>query len=86
MHFGTKSYLKSTRNHTAKHALSEPKFNLIFDSSITGFPKVINAIYHWNHVHHHKMLTSTYCQLPIHDLSNQLIKDKAWYKHSINTI
>jgi len=22
MHFGTKSYLKSTRNHTAKHALS----------------------------------------------------------------
>jgi len=21
MHFGTKSYLKSTRNHTAKHAL-----------------------------------------------------------------
>jgi hypothetical protein len=23
MHFGTKSYLKSTRNHTAKHALSK---------------------------------------------------------------
>jgi len=23
MHFGTKSYLKSTRNHTAKHALSD---------------------------------------------------------------
>jgi hypothetical protein len=22
MHFGTKSYLKNTRNHTAKHALS----------------------------------------------------------------
>jgi hypothetical protein len=22
MHFGTKSYLKSTHNHTAKHALS----------------------------------------------------------------
>jgi hypothetical protein len=22
MHFGTKSYLKSTRNHTAKHALN----------------------------------------------------------------
>jgi hypothetical protein len=22
MHFGTKSYLKSTRNHTVKHALS----------------------------------------------------------------
>jgi hypothetical protein len=22
MHFGTKSYLKSTRNHTAKHALT----------------------------------------------------------------
>jgi hypothetical protein len=22
MHFGTKSYLKSSRNHTAKHALS----------------------------------------------------------------
>jgi hypothetical protein len=22
MHFGTKSYLKSTRNHTTKHALS----------------------------------------------------------------
>jgi len=22
MHFGTKSYLKSTRNHTAKHALA----------------------------------------------------------------
>jgi len=25
MHFGTKSYLKSTRNHTAKHALSPYK-------------------------------------------------------------
>jgi hypothetical protein len=23
MYFGTKSYLKSTRNHTAKHALRE---------------------------------------------------------------
>ena len=23
MHFGTKSYLKSTRNHTAKHALDD---------------------------------------------------------------
>jgi hypothetical protein len=23
MHFGTKSYLKSTRNHTAKHALKD---------------------------------------------------------------
>jgi len=23
MHFGTKSYLKSTRNHTAKHAPSQ---------------------------------------------------------------
>jgi len=23
MHFGTKNYLKSTRNHTAKHALNE---------------------------------------------------------------
>jgi hypothetical protein len=22
MHFGTKSYLKSTRNHTAKHAIN----------------------------------------------------------------
>jgi hypothetical protein len=33
MHFGTKSYLKSTRNHTAKHALSgaraKPWFVLI---------------------------------------------------------
>jgi len=29
MHFGTKSYLKSTRNHTAKHALSpETHINL----------------------------------------------------------
>jgi hypothetical protein len=26
MHFSTKSYLKSTRNHTAKHAHPDPKF------------------------------------------------------------
>jgi hypothetical protein len=27
MYFGTKSYLKSTRNHTAKHALSVHRFD-----------------------------------------------------------
>jgi hypothetical protein len=30
MHFGTKSYLKSTRNHTAKHALSPIEKNIGF--------------------------------------------------------
>jgi hypothetical protein len=29
MHFGTKSYLKSTRNHTAKHAQSVFVFAVI---------------------------------------------------------
>jgi len=28
MHFDTKSYLKSTRNHTAKDALSQSKFQI----------------------------------------------------------
>jgi hypothetical protein len=27
MHFGTKNYLKSTRNHTAKHAISPLTWN-----------------------------------------------------------
>jgi hypothetical protein len=30
MHFGTKNYLKSTRNHTAKHALRWYGILLIF--------------------------------------------------------
>jgi hypothetical protein len=29
MHFGTKSYLKSIRNHTAKHALNREVFDIM---------------------------------------------------------
>jgi hypothetical protein len=30
MYFDTKSYLKSTRNHTAKHALQQPNSKSLF--------------------------------------------------------
>jgi hypothetical protein len=33
MHFGTKSYLKSTRNHTTKHALKINAWDIFLDAS-----------------------------------------------------
>jgi hypothetical protein len=36
MHFGTKNYLKSTRNHTAKHALSQ-HVKTAFSSAISNY-------------------------------------------------
>jgi hypothetical protein len=38
MHFSTKSYLKSTRNHTAKHALIKKKM-LRATSRLQAFEK-----------------------------------------------
>jgi hypothetical protein len=36
MYFGTKSYLKNTRNHTAKHARSQKKNQRTFTVIIHG--------------------------------------------------
>jgi hypothetical protein len=54
MHFGTKSYLKSTRNHTAKHALSvvwmlflncQMGYGCYFIFVILGVDVIFNLLY-----------------------------------------
>jgi hypothetical protein len=51
MHFGTKRYLKSTRNHTAKHALYRLLIVYAVINEIRGLTIPIQTHTHTHHLH-----------------------------------
>ena len=70
MHFGTKSYLKSTRNHTAKHALKIHYFFLF---------NFVNIVFNYNY----QMIN---LKIRIYSLQNKHAYNQLYIKYFRNEI